>query len=195
MRVRHSLPTEKKALRVTIILVLFPLRDGTWLACVGDITFFISYSKKDIRRMVELIVQKEGTNWALGIVGPTREAVEQRHWYFYHHEATNSTDLIWLKDDCAPFVGYFWTQEKRLKKSLRRGTLLEAMNAGLGGDFKGKKGGLMPFASEIAELKFLEIKSETFIDRTNRYFQYNKGSMSAENLTDWDGSRSFRQHR
>ena len=174
---------------------MFPLRDGTWLACVGDITFFISYSEKDIRRMVELIVQKEGTNWALGIVGPTREAVEQRHWYFYHYKATNSTDLIWLKDDCAPFVGYFWTQEKRLKKSLRRGTLLEAMNAGYGGDFKGKKGGLMPFASEIAELKFLEIKTETFIDRTNRYFQYNKGSIEAENLSDWDGSRSFRKHR
>ena len=138
--------------------------------------------------MVELIVQKEGTNWALGIVGPTREAVEQRHWYFYHHNATNSTDLIWLKDDHDPFVGYFWTQEKRLKKSLRRGTLLEAMNAGLGGDFKGKKGGLMPFASEIAELKFLEIKSETFIDRTNRYFQYNKGIIKAENLSDWDAA-------
>ena len=146
--------------------------------------------------MVELIVQKEGSSWALGIVGSTKEEVEQRHWYFYHHKATNATkDLIWLKDDCAPFVGYFWTQEKRLKKSLRRGTLLEAMRAGLGDDFKGKKGGLMPFANEIAELKFLEIKSETFIDRTNRYYQYNKGSMSAENLTDWDGSRSFRKHR
>ena len=82
-----------------------------------------------------------------------------------------------------------------MKKSLRRGTLLEAMNAGYGGDFKGKKGGLMPFASEIAELKFLEIKSETFIDRTNRYFQYDKGSIEAENLSDWDGSRSFRKHR
>ena len=53
----------------------------------------------------------------------------------------------------------------------------------------------MPFASEIAELKFLEIKTETFIDRTSRYFQYNKGSIEAENLSDWDGSRSFRKHR
>lgn len=145
--------------------------------------------------MVKLIVQKEGTNWALGIVGKTRKAVEQRHWYFYHHNATNSTDLIWLKDDHDPFVGYFWTQEKRLKNCFRRGTLLEAMNAGLGGDFKGKKGGLMPFASEIAELKFLEIKTETFIDRASRYFQYDKGSIEAENLSDWDGSRSFRKHR
>ena len=145
--------------------------------------------------MTKLIVHKEGTNWALGIVGETKKEVEQRHWYFYHHKATNSTDLIWLKDECAPFVGYFWTQEKRLKNCFRRGTLLEAMRAGLGGDFKGKKGGLMPFANEIAELKFLEIKSETFIDRTNRYFQYSKGSIEAENLSDWDGSRSFRKHR
>ena len=145
--------------------------------------------------MTKLIVHKEGTNWALGIVGKTKKEVEQRHWYFYHHKATNSTDLIWLKDDCAPFVGYFWTQEKRLKKSLRRGTLLEAMNAGFGGDFKGKKGGLMPFASEIAELKFLEIESENFIDNKNRYFSFSQGTISAENLTDWDGSRSFRKHR
>ena len=145
--------------------------------------------------MTKLIVQKEGTNWALGIVGNKKIDVVQRFDYFYHHKATNAKDLHWLKDDCAPFVGYFWTQEKKLKKSLRRGTLLEAMRAGLGDDFKGKKGGLMPFASEIAELKFLEIKSETFIDRTNRYFQYSKGSIEAENLSDWDGSRSFRKHR
>jgi len=145
--------------------------------------------------MVELIVQKEGSSWALGIVGSTKEEVEQRHWYFYHHNATNSTDLIWLKDDHDPFVGYFWTQEKRLKKSLRRGTLLEAMNAGYGDDFKGKKGGLMPFANEIAEIKFLEIKSETFIDNKSRYFEYHKGNVHAANLSDWDGSRSFRKHR
>ena len=69
------------------------------------------------------------------------------------------------------------------------------MNAGFGGDFKGKKGGLMPFVSEIAELKFLEIKSENFIDNKSRYFSFSQGTMSAENLTDWDGSRSFRQHR
>ena len=145
--------------------------------------------------MVELIVQKEGSSWALGIVGSTKEEVEQRHWYFYHHKATNAKDLHWLRDEYAPFVGYFWTQEERLKKSLRRGTLLEAMNAGPGGDFKGKKGGLMPFASEIAELKFLEIESENFIDNKNRYFSFSKGTISAENLTDWDGSRSFRKHR
>jgi len=160
---------------------------GAWIT-------FNLYTQKN-HKMTKLIVQKEGTNWALGIIGKTKKEVEQRHWYFYHHDATNSTDLIWLKDDCEPFVGYFWTQEKRLKNCFRRGTLLEAMRAGLGGDFKGKKGGLMPFASEIAELKFLEIKSETFIDRTSRYFQYSKGSIEAENLSDWDGSRSFRKHR
>ena len=145
--------------------------------------------------MTKLIVQKEGTNWALGIVGNKKIDVIQRFDYFYHFKATNAKDLHWLRDDYAPFVGYFWTQEKRLKKSLRHGTLLEAMNAGLGGDFKGKKGGLMPFVDEIAEIKFLEIKSETFIDNRSRYFSFSQGTISAENLTDWDGSRSFRKHR
>jgi len=145
--------------------------------------------------MTELIVQKEGTNWALGIVGNKKIDVIQRFDYFYHFKATNAKDLHWLRDDCAPFVGYFWTQEKKLKNCFRHGTLLEAMNAGLGGDFKGKKGGLMPFASEIAEIKFLEIKTETFIDNRSRYFFFSQGTMSAENLTDWDGSRSFRKHR
>ena len=145
--------------------------------------------------MTELIVQKEGTNCALGIVGNKKIDVIQRFDYFYHFKATNAKDLHWLRDDCAPFVGYFWTQEKKLKNCFRHGTLLEAMNAGLGGDFKGKKGGLMPFASEIAEIKFLEIKTETFIDNRSRYFFFSQGTMSAENLTDWDGSRSFRKHR
>ena len=145
--------------------------------------------------MTELIVQKEGTNWVLGIVGNKKIDVIQRFDYFYHFKATNAKDLHWLRDDDAPFVGYFWTQEKKLKNCFRHGTLLEAMNAGLGGDFKGKKGGLMPFASEIAEIKFLEIKSETFIDNRSRYFSFSQGTMSAENLTDWDGSRSFRKHR
>ena len=145
--------------------------------------------------MTELIVQKEGTNWALGIVGNKKIDVIQRFDYFYHFKATNAKDLHWLRDDCATFVGYFWTQEKKLKNCFRHGTLLEAMNAGLGGDFKGKKGGLMPFASEIAEIKFLEIKTETFIDNRSRYFSFSQGTMSAENLTDWDGSRSFRKHR
>ena len=145
--------------------------------------------------MTELIVQKEGTNWALGIVGNKKIDVIQRFDYFYHFKATNAKDLYWLRDDCAPFVGYFWTQEKKLKRSLRNGTLLEAMNAGYGDDFKGKKGGLMPFANEIAEIKFLEIKTETFIDNKSRYFFFSQGTMSAENLTDWDGSRSFRKHR
>ena len=86
--------------------------------------------------MTELIVQKEGTNWALGIVGNKKIDVIQRFDYFYHFKATNAKDLHWLRDDCAPFVGYFWTQEKRLKNCFRRGTLLEAMRAGLGGDFK-----------------------------------------------------------
>ena len=145
--------------------------------------------------MTELIVQKEGTNWALGIVGNKKIDVVQRFDYFYHFKATNAKDLYWLRDDCAPFVGYFWTQEKKLKRSLRNGTLLEAMNAGYGDDFKGKKGGLMPFANEIAEIKFLEIKTETFIDNRSRYFFFSQGTMSAENLSDWDGSRSFRKHR
>ena len=145
--------------------------------------------------MTELIVQKEGTNWALGIVGNKKIDVVQRFDYFYHFKATNAKDLYWLRDECAPFVGYFWTQEKKLKRSLRNGTLLEAMNAGYGDDFKGKKGGLMPFANEIAEIKFLEIKTETFIDNKSRYFFFSQGTMSAENLSDWDGSRSFRKHR
>ncbi len=44
----------------------------------------------------------------------------------------------------------------------------------------------MPFAKDIAESKFLEIKTETFIDRTKRYNFYTIGSIKAENLSDYD---------
>ena len=131
--------------------------------------------------MTKTIVQKEGTNWAVGIVGDTKREVERRYFYFWNNKATDG-ELFWLKDEAAPFVAYFWTDKDRLKESLKNASLLEAMQAGFGDDFKGKKGGLMPFAKDIAESKFLEIKTETFIDRTKRYNFYTLGSIKAENF-------------
>ncbi|MCP4922805.1 MAG: hypothetical protein GY915_02060, partial [bacterium] len=90
--------------------------------------------------MTKVIVQKEGTNWAIGIVGDTKREVERRYFYFWNNKATDG-ELFWLKDEAAPFVAYFWTDKDRLKESLKNASLLEAMQAGFGDDFKGKKGG------------------------------------------------------
>ena len=135
--------------------------------------------------MTKVIVQKEGTNWAVGIIGGTKIEVERRYFSFWNHQATDG-ELIWLKDESEPFVAYFWSDRDRLKESLKNVSLLEAMRAGFGDDFKGKKGGLMPFAKDIAESKFLEIKTETFIDRTRRYNFFTLGNIKAENLSDYD---------
>lgn len=135
--------------------------------------------------MTKVIVQKEGTNWAVGIIGGTKTEVERRYFSFWNHQATDG-ELIWLKDESEPFVAYFWSDRDRLKESLKNVSLLEAMRAGFGDDFKGKKGGLMPFAKDIAESKFLEIKTETFIDRTRRYNFFTLGNIKAENLSDYD---------
>ena len=135
--------------------------------------------------MTKVIVQKEGTNWAVGIIGGTKREVERRYFSFWNHQATDG-ELIWLKDESEPFVAYFWSDRDRLKESLKNVSLLEAMRAGFGDDFKGKKGGLMPFAKDIAESKFLEIKTETFIDRTRRYNFFTLGNIKAETLSDYD---------
>ena len=52
--------------------------------------------------------------------------------------------------------------------------------------FKGKKGGIMPFAREYAEVRLTEFKSSSFLTTGNKYDFYNLGKITAENLSDYD---------
>jgi len=55
--------------------------------------------------------------------------------------------------------------------------------------FKGKRGGIMPFAREYAESRLEEFKPMTFLVTKNKYDFYNLGNITAENLTDYDARK------
>lgn len=138
--------------------------------------------------MTKVVLQKEGTYTAVGIIGDTKQEVERRYYSFWNHNGTNG-ELHWLRDMAKPYVGYFWSDDKRIRKSVKSVTLLEAMQSGISSDFKGAKGGMMSFVNDIVKIKLSEMKSERFIDRKSRYDFYDVGVIRAENLTDYDATK------
>ena len=96
--------------------------------------------------------------------------------------------MYWLKDEAKPFVAYFWSDQKRIKDSIKSATLLEAMNC-MGKEFKGVKGGFMPFVNDMVEIKLSELTPETFLDHTARYDFFNIGVIKAENKTDYSDDK------
>jgi hypothetical protein len=138
---------------------------------------------KKIYEVVKIILHREGTNTAVGLVGDTKQEVIRRYFSFWNHKGT-SGELYWLKDEAKPFVAYFWSDEKRIKDSIKSVTLLEAMNC-MGKEFKGVKGGFMPFVNDIVKIKLSELTPETFLNHTARYDYYDMGVIKAENKTDY----------
>ena len=57
--------------------------------------------------------------------------------------------------------------------------------------FKGKKGGIMPFAREYAEERMKEFRPMTFLVSKNKYDFYNLGQITAENLSDYDSCKGM----
>jgi hypothetical protein len=142
---------------------------------------------KKIYEVVKIILHREGTNTAVGLVGDTRLEVIERYYSFWNHHGT-SGELFWLKDEAKPFVAYFWSDEKRIKSSIKSVTLLEAMEC-MGEEFKGVKGGFMPFVNDIVEIKLSELTPETFLNHTARYDYYDMGVIKAENKTDYSDDK------
>ena len=140
-----------------------------------------------IYEVVKIILHREGTNTAVGLVGDTKREVIERYFSFWNHHGT-SGELYWLKDEAKPFVAYFWSDEKRIRDSIKSVTLLEAMNC-MGKEFKGVKGGFMPFVNDMVEIKLSELTPETFLDHTARYDFFNIGVIKAENKTDYSDDK------
>ena len=55
--------------------------------------------------------------------------------------------------------------------------------------FKGLKGGAMPFARDYAKLRYDDIKPVRFLMTKNKYDFYSLGRITAENLTDYDARK------
>ena len=139
---------------------------------------------------IEYVMQQEGEkNVILGIRGNDRDLIIRHYWDFWNHEATSSEDIIWANDVVKPYLGYFWTTKTKLKNALVNMTFSSLLNCENLSQFKGLKGGAMPFARDYAKLRYNDIKPVRFLMTKNKYDFYSLGRITAENLTDYDATK------
>ena len=141
-------------------------------------------------RMIEYVIQRDGEKKiAVGIRGDDKTEIINHYWGFWNWKATSGDDLIWSNEDVKPYLGYFWTTQKKLQDSLVEMSANAIKQEGNLSLYKGNKGGIMPFAREYAQLRLAEFKPMTFLVTQNKYDFFNLGKITAENLTDYDATR------
>ena len=132
--------------------------------------------------MVKLYIEKHGTAIAIGIkADSTKEILEQFN-SFWNHGATGG-ELIWKDWDFA----FFWTTPAQLETYLVNSSLHRVLNENPNG-FKGKKGGAMAAARELAQKRkendftnvncLYENQTLNTEERTEKFY-YNLGEHAA----------------
>ena len=136
--------------------------------------------------MIKYAIQQEGEDKvALAIIGDDMTEITQHYWGFWNYGATSGKDLIWSNDVVKPYLGYFWTDKKRLKSSVELAaffTICNKHNNDLS-IFKGKRGGVQSLVMELAEDKMREIKPMRFLRSRMGFHAYGMGTIVAENLS------------
>ena len=145
--------------------------------------------------MIKYAIQQEGEDKvAVAIIGDDMTEMTQHYWGFWNYGATSGMDLIWSNDVVKPYLGYFWTDKKRLKSSVELAAFFTICNKH-DNDltiFKGRRGGIMSLVKEVAADKMTEFKPMRFLQTKTGCHIYNLGKIVAENLTpsarrnDWD---------
>ena len=144
------------------------------------------------RRMIEYAIQQEGEDKvAVAIIGDDMTEMIQHYWGFWNYGATSGKDLIWSNDVVKPYLGYFWTDKKRLKASIELAAFFTISNRH-NNDltiFKGKRGGVMPLVKKVAADKMAEFRPLRFLQTKTGCHIYSLGRIVAENLTDYSNDR------
>lgn len=142
--------------------------------------------------MIEYVIESQGEEKiAVGIRGDDKTEIINHYWGFWNWKATSGEDLIWTNEQVKPYLGYFWTSKAKLKNSLVEMSANIMIKEGNLSIFKGKKGGIMPFAREYAEERMKEFRPMTFLVSKNKYDFYNLGQITAENLSDYDSCKGM----
>ena len=144
---------------------------------------------------MKVYIQRNGSRWIVGLYGTTQE-VEQAHYGFYTHGATNSPRLSMEGEDAdGNRLGIFYTDEKRFNHALlhrAKNQLFKRME-----DFANADMNIMRLGAVIAhraryeaaqELKKTESVSDLFRRKQNNDF-YDLGTIKAER-PDYDGTDS-----
>jgi hypothetical protein len=123
---------------------------------------------------VELAYQDTGTNIAVCLIGLDTD-IELQFNSFWNHGATNG-ELHWTM----PWRAFFWTNEKRLIKSLIKGALYYILN-NYPEKYIGKPCRLAHVASYLGKRRFREMPRESQIVYTNSTLEeYSLGTIQAE---------------
>ena len=142
--------------------------------------------------MKKYAIQSEGEDKvAIAIIGDDMTEMTQHYWGFWNYGATSGIDLIWSNDVVKPYLGYFWTDKKRLKSSMELAafyTICHRHDHDLR-IFKGKRGGIMSLVRKIAQDKMAEFKPMRFVQIRTGYHAYALGKITAENLTDYSDDK------
>ena len=142
--------------------------------------------------MIKYAIQSEGEDKvAIAIIGDDMTEMTQHYWGFWNYGATSGKDLIWSNDVVKPYLGYFWTDKKRLKSSMELASFYTICNRH-NNDltiFKGKRGGVMPLAKKLAQDKMAQFKPMRFVQMRTGYHSYTLGKIIAENLTDYSDDK------
>jgi len=135
--------------------------------------------------MIKYAMQLEGEDKiAVAIIGDDMEEMIHHYWGFWNYGATSGTDLIWSNDVVKPYLGYFWTNKKRLKSSIELAAFYTICNR-YNNDlriFKGKRGGVMPLVRKIAQDKMAEFKPMRFLRAAPSHYYFIKHSHSESGL-------------
>jgi len=136
--------------------------------------------------MIKYAIQQEGEDKvALAIIGDDMTEITQHYWGFWNYGATSGKDLIWSNDVVKPYLGYFWTDKKRLRSSIELAAFFTICNEHDNdlSSFKGKRGGVQSLVMELAEDKMREIKPMRFLRSRMGFHAYGMGTIVAENLS------------
>ena len=137
------------------------------------------------KRMIKYAIQQEGEDKvAVAIIGDDMVEMTQHYWGFWNYGATSGSDLIWSNDVVKPYLGYFWTDKKRLKSSVELAAIYTIFNKHDNdlSIFKGKRGGVMPLAKKLAQDKMAEFKPMRFMRAIPSHYGFKKHSHSKSDL-------------
>jgi len=153
-------------------------------------------------KKMKVYIQRNGSRWIIGLYG-TREDVEQAHYGFYAHGATNSPRLSLEGEDAeGNTLGIFYTDEKRFNHALLHraksklfGHMEDFVKAGMNVMRLGAVIAHQAHYDAAQELKKAESVSDLFRRKQSNDF-YDVGTIRAER-PDYDGTDSdrFQNHK
>ena len=94
-----------------------------------------------------IIVQRNGSSWAVGIMGNgDNQALKYEFFGWHNHGAAACDEPNWIGEN----FFWFWSTSKRLKQAIFSRTLMRVLNESCDA-FKGIRGGVYPLVATLAQ--------------------------------------------